>query len=263
MVYEFARCSVDTGTRELSRDGAPVAIEPRALELLLYLIEHRDRAVGKDELQERVWGTIVTDGALSRCVMKLRRAVGDPDVVRTVRGHGYRFTAPLREAALPSAAPVAAPPAQDARPSIAVLPLLNLSGDPDNEYFSDGIAEEILNLLARMRDLRVASRTSSFSYRGTNADVRTIAAELDVDYVLEGSVRRAADRVRIAHQLIDARADANVWSEIYDRELTDIFALQAEIASEVVAAIDLAPSISRPCVASSRTMPPRASAPAP
>ena len=117
--------------------------------------------------------------------------------------------------------------------------MVNMSDDPENEYFSDGLAEEILNLLARIPALRVASRTSSFTYRGRRADVRTIAAELGVDYVLEGSVRRSKNRVRITQQLIDARADTHVWSEIYDRELTDVFAVQAEIARKVVDAFDV------------------------
>jgi adenylate cyclase len=149
--------------------------------------------------------------------------------------------------------PVAAEPGQatnaavapgvrsDSRHAIAVLPLTNMSGDPENEFFSDGIAEEILILLARQPDLRVVSRTSSFSFKNTNLDIPTIAKQLGVDGVLEGSVRRVGNRVRIAAQLIDATTDAHLWSESYDREIEDIFALQIEIARSIVDAMQLTP----------------------
>ena len=130
-------------------------------------------------------------------------------------------------------------PSSSAPSSIAVLPMANLSGDPENEYFSDGVSEEILSMLARVPDLRVASRTSSFSLRNKALDVRTIAEQLNVDTLLEGSVRRAGNQVRIAVQLVDAANDARLWSEVYDRELADIFALQTEIATRVVDAMDL------------------------
>jgi len=237
LIFEFADCRVDPGGRELLRNGEAVAIEPRTLDLLLYLIENRQRAVGKDELQDKVWGTIVSDAALTRAVMKLRKAVGERDggisVIRTVPRFGYRFVADLRESGVPG--PVATVAA--GRQAIAVLPLVNMSGDAENNYFSDGIAEEILNLLARLPALRVASRTSSFAFRNSQQTLREIAEVLDVDVILEGSVRKAANRVRITMQLIDARHDAHLWSEIYDRELTDIFAIQAEIAREVVSAV--------------------------
>ena len=235
MQTHFANCTVDSDGREVLIDGTAVPVEPKALELLLYLIEHRDRAIGKDELQDEVWGTIVTESALTRCVMKLRKALG-PDAaeaIRTVRGYGYRFVGAADEGA------PAETGEQRERVSIAVLPLVNMSADPANEYFSDGLAEEILNLLAKIPALSVTSRTSAFAMRGRSDDVRTIAAELGVDYVLEGSVRRSDNRVRIAQQLIDAREDTHIWSEIYDRELVDVFAVQAEIAREVVGAFNI------------------------
>ena len=236
MTLEFADCRLDPDSRELTRNGEPVAIEPRAFELLVYLIENRDRAIGKDELQDEVWGTIVSDAALTRAVMKLRKAIGDSTgtaaIIKTVPRFGYRFVAPIEPAA---AKPAEAGPA--GRRGIAVLPLVNMSGDPENEYFSDGIAEEILNLLARIPALRVASRTSSFAFRGAKETLKAIAGKLGVEIILEGSVRKAGNRVRITMQLIDAVDDAHLWSEIYDRELTDIFDVQAEIAREVVAAM--------------------------
>jgi len=237
LIFEFADCRVNPDSRELLRNGAAVSIEPRTLDLLLYLIQNRERAVGKDELQDEVWGTIVSDAALTRAVMKLRKAVGERDggitIIKTVPRFGYRFVADLRADGTPGpSAAVAA-----GRQAIAVLPLVNMSGDADNNYFSDGIAEEILNLLARMPALRVASRTSSFAFRNSQQTLKEIAEVLDVDVILEGSVRKAGNRVRITIQLIDAQHDAHLWSEIYDRELTDIFAIQAEIAREVVSAV--------------------------
>jgi len=156
-------------------------------------------------------------------------------------------TIPAAAAAAASAAAQVTAPARtravraDERRAIAVLPLANMSGNPENEFFSDGITEEILNLLARQPELRVVSRTSSFSFKNTTQDIPTIAGKLGVDIVLEGSVRRAGDRVRITAQLIDAANDAHLWSDTYDRELKDIFALQTEIAKCIVSAMDLTP----------------------
>ncbi len=241
--HRFANCRLDLSRRELFVDERAVALEPRVFDLLRYLIDHRERAVSKDELQDTVWGTIVTDAALTRAVMKLRKAVGDSRdgrIIRTVSGHGYRFVAELADASGSHADDV------DTRPSIAVLPLANMSG-ADDDYFGDGVAEEILNLLARLPALRVASRTSSFAFKERQVDVRAIGETLSVDFVLEGSVRRAGNAVRITAQLIDARSDAHLWSETYDRQLTDIFAVQAEIAGRIVDALDarLGPDIRR------------------
>lgn len=125
-------------------------------------------------------------------------------------------------------------------PSLAVLPFANISADPDNEYFSDGISEELLNLLVNVQGLRVPSRTSSFSFKGLNTDIREIADQLQVDHILEGSVRKSGNRVRITAQLIDVSTDTHLWSETYDRELDDIFAIQDEIAAHIVGALKLA-----------------------
>lgn len=243
-MLEFADCRLDPDRRELMRGGEPVAIEPRTFDLLVYLVENRDRAIGKDELQDKVWGTIVSDAAMTRAVMKLRKAVGDSNsgvtIIKTVPRFGYRFVA-----AVESGANASVGSAQESdRRGIAVLPLVNMSGDPENDYFSDGIAEEILNLLAKIPALRVASRTSSFAFRGSQQTLREIAAKLGVEIILEGSVRKAGNRVRITMQLIDADDDAHLWSEIYDRELTDIFDVQAEIAQKVVGAMTQSDAVS-------------------
>jgi len=131
------------------------------------------------------------------------------------------------------------PTAQQRLPSLAVLPFTNMSADADNEYFSDGISEELLNLLVNVEGLRVPSRTSSFAFKGLNTDIREIADRLDVDHILEGSVRKSGNRVRITAQLIDVTTDTHMWSETYDRELEDIFAIQDEIAARIVAALQL------------------------
>ena len=128
---------------------------------------------------------------------------------------------------------------KDGRRSVAVLPFVNRSNDPDNEYFSDGISEELLNLLCKVPKLTVASRTSSFSFKSQNADIETIARKLNVDVILEGSVRRSGDRVRITAQLIDAATDRNLWSENYDRQLIDVFEVQDEIAQNIVDALKI------------------------
>jgi adenylate cyclase len=155
----------------------------------------------------------------------VRRAAARPD---TDRAHGIA-AAPVK--------PAPTPEDDTLRRSIAVLPFVNLSGDPENEYFSDGISEEILNLLTKLQQLRVASRTSSFAFKGKKADIRAVAQRLSVGTVLEGSVRRAGDRVRITAQLIDTATDSHLWSETYDREFKDVFAIQDDIASSIVAAL--------------------------
>lgn len=156
---------------------------------------------------------------------------------------GVHWEAPRPEP--PAEPPAKLKPRSDCRRVVAVLPLTNLSGDPENDYFSDGIAEDILNLLARQPDLRVVSRTSSFTFKNSGLDVPTIAERLGVDIVLEGSVRRVGNRVRIVAQLIDAAADAHLWSDSFDREIEDIFALQTEIAGRIVGAMNLNPE---PCI---------------
>ena len=234
---QFADCIIDPARRELSRNGASIQVEPKTFELLLYLIAHRDRAVGKDELQNEVWGTIVTDAALTRAIMKARKAVGDETqdskIIKTIPRFGYRFVAEI----VTESTSKTSQDRSSGRRGIAVLPLSNMSGDPENSYFSDGIAEEILNLLARIPELRVASRTSSFAFRDSQKSMGEIADALNAEIILEGSVRKSGNRVRITMQLIRAEDDSHLWSEIYDRELTDIFAVQAEIAGQVVGAL--------------------------
>jgi TolB-like protein/Flp pilus assembly protein TadD len=238
--YTFGSCELSIASRELTRDGNLVAIEPKALAMLCYLIVNRDRAVDKNELQDQIWpGTIVTEGALTRCVMKVRRAIGDDDPksasIKTVRGHGYRFSLPVVEGQqTPTASANLDLPD---KPSLAVLPFINLSNNPEQEYFSDGITEDVITELSRFRSLFVIGRHSSFSYKGRSVSSRDIARELGVAYLVDGSLQRSGDRIRINVRLVDAEKDAQMWSERFDRNIEDILVVQEEVAATVAATV--------------------------
>lgn len=252
MQFLFADCVLDPDRRELTRVAKPVAVGPQVFDLLLYLIRNRDRVVTKDHLLEAVWGgRIVSESTLTSHINAVRKAIGDSGeqqhLVRTVPRKGFRFVGDVREAAAAekataisedlSPAPLRATPAAPGKPSIAVLPFHNLSGDPEQAYFADGVVEEIITALSRVRWLFVIARNSSFTYQGRAVDVVHVGQELGVGYVLEGSVRKAADRVRITGQLIDAATGAHLWAERYEGTLDDIFELQDRIATNVAGAI--------------------------
>jgi adenylate cyclase len=238
---DFVRHSLRTGDRE-------VALRRKSFELLRYLVENPDRLVTKEELLKAIWpDVIVTDESLAHCVSEVRQALGDSKqtIIATVPRHGYRFVAPVLRVAtgdVASAVPSgeAARPAspefgsRSDRPSIVVLPFANLSGDPQQDYFSDGITEDITTELSRFSELMVIGRNSAFQYKGKAVDVRQVGRELGARYVLEGSVRRGGGRVRITAQLIDAATGAHRWGERYDRELQDVFAVQDEVARMIV-----------------------------
>jgi TolB-like protein len=233
--YGFGDCRVDIRSREIRRDGKLVAVEPKAFDLLLYLIAHRDRVVGKDELQQQIWpGVIVTEAALTRCVMKARRAIGD-DPIATVHGRGYRFKAEVRELVAGSTPTAVA--TSGARPSLVVLPFVNISNDPQQEYFSDGITEDIITELSRFRSLFVIARPSAFSYKGRSIKACDIAHELGVAYVVDGSLRRDGDRIRLSVRLVDGESDSQIWAERYDREIEDVFLVQEELAATIAATV--------------------------
>ncbi len=238
--YVFGHFEVRLDERRVLEAGVPVALGSRAFDVLVALIDRRDRVVGKDELLALVWpGMVVEENNLPVQVSALRKLLG-AEAISTVQGRGYRFTvAPVESQTLP-ATPVAADrvdlPVPD-RPSIAVLPFTNMSGDPGQEYFSDGVTEEIITALSRFHSLLVIARNSSFTYKGKPVDVRAIGRELGVRYVLEGSIRRAQDRVRVTAQLIDTLAGTHLWAENYDRVLEDIFAVQEDVTGSIVGAI--------------------------
>ena len=255
MKYLFANHVLDTDRRELRRGSEPVAVEPQVFDLLVHLVENRDRVVSKDDLIASVWaGRIVSDSTLTTRINAVRRAVGDSGgeqkLIRTFARKGLRFVAPVQTLLESDGARVPgrtdeegrdrsrlALPLPD-RPAIAVLPFTNMTGDPGQEYFSDGISEDIITALSRLRWFFVIARNSSFIYKGKSVHMKQIAEELGVGYVVEGSVRRSGERVRITAQLNDVATGSHLWAERYDRNLADVFSVQDEITEAIVAAIE-------------------------
>jgi serine/threonine-protein kinase len=238
--YEFGDFRVDAGERQLLLRGVPVALAPKAFDTLLYLVQHSGRLLGKDELMAAVWpDTVVEQNNLNQSISALRRALGEGreehDYIVTVPGHGYRFVVDVREITKP-AADTGAP-----EKTIAVLPFVNMSSDPENQYFCDGLAEELLNALAKIEGLNVAARTSAFSFKGKSTPIGEVARALGVDTILEGSVRWSGVRVRITAQLISAENGYHMWSERYEREveMSGIFDVQDEITRAVVNALEV------------------------
>jgi TolB-like protein/Flp pilus assembly protein TadD len=250
--YRFGRFVVDRRSACLRCDGGVLPLRPKTFDVLVYLVQHPGRLVPKAELIDSVWQNVnVTENSLVQCIKEIRQALGDDTQtsVETVSKRGYLFAPSVvefdgqeledRSSGMPGVASGAGHslPLPD-RPSIAVLPFDNMSGDPGQEYFADGICEDIITALSRIRWLFVIARNSTFVYKHRAVDVRQVARDLGVRYVLEGSVRRAATRLRISAQLIDALTGGHHWAEQYDRELGEIFAVQDEITRSVVGAIE-------------------------
>ena len=248
MHYRFDDYSLDTNLRELRRGRDLVTVEPQVFDLLEYLLRHRERVVSKDDLLAGVWhGRIVSESALTTRINAARAAIGDSGeaqhFIKTFRGKGLRFVGNVQEQAEAAETtsdrtePATARSALSDQPSIAVLPFLNLSGDPEQSYFADGMTEEIITALTRFKSLFVIARNSSFNYRDRSVGIKQIAQDLGVRYVLEGSVRKAGDRVRITGQLIHAKTGTHIWAERFERKLADIFELQDEISESIVGAV--------------------------
>jgi adenylate cyclase len=244
MRYLIEDYALDSERRELCRRGDVVRLEPQAFDLLEYLIRNRSRVVSRDDLIAAIWGgRIVSDSAMTTRINAARYAIGDTGkaqrLIKTVPRKGIRFVGTVREeqgsgsavGSEPSTLYLAFPD----KPSIAILAFTNMSGDPTQDYFSDGITEDIITALSRFSELFVIARNSSFQYKGRSPDIRQVGRELGVRYVLEGSVRRAGDRIRISAQLIDAITGAHRWAERYDRELRDVFSVQDEVSRGIVA----------------------------
>ncbi len=255
MQFLFSNHVLDTDLRELGSEGRVIPVEPQVFDLLVHLLENRERVVSKDDLIDKIWhGRSVSDSTLTSRINAARRAVGDngaeQNLIRTVPRKGVRFVgAVVTQLRNPSADDAAAAPEHQVRPSqpgpplpdrpaIAVLPFTNMSGDREQDYFSDGISEDIITALSKLRWLFVIARNSSFVYKGRSVHINLIAQELGVRYVVEGSVRRSGDRVRISVQLTDVSTGSHIWAERYDRDLADVFALQDEITESIVAAIE-------------------------
>jgi TolB-like protein len=253
--FLFSDHTLDTDRRELRCGAERVAVEPQVFDLLVYLVQNRDRVVSKDDLIASVWGgRSVSDSTLTSRINAARRAVGDSgetqNLIRTIQRKGLRFVGEIREqpksvepahaAARPAGVQESSRPALPLpdRPAIAVLPFVNMSGEPEQEYFSDGISEDIITALSKLRWFFVIARNSSFVYKGKAVHLKQVAEELGVRYVLEGSVRKGGDRVRITAQLNDVATGSHIWAERYDRNLADVFAVQDEITEAIVAAIE-------------------------
>jgi TolB-like protein len=258
--YRFGDYVLDPERRELTRGSEAIAAGPQVFDLLLHLVQSREHVVSKDELLDVVWGgRIVSESTLTSHITAARKAIGDSGqeqrLIRTIARKGFRFVGNVTEAhtseefgsskiePLKSNETLAdALPLPD-KPSIAVLPFMNLSGDPEQEYFVDGVVDDIISALSRIRWLFVVARNSSFTYEGRAVDVKQVGRELGVRYVLEGSVREAANRVRITGQLIDATTGGHLWADRFEGTLGDIFDLQDQLTENVVGAI--APQLER------------------
>ena len=260
MRLAFGDYVLDAERRELSRGADQIAIEPQVFDVLLHLVENRDRVVTKDDLIASVWGgRIVSEATLTSRINAARKAVGDSgeqqSLIKTYPRRGFRFVASLNNQATAdqhaatagqpiSSTPVASEP-MDAgpavhwggRPSIAVLPFKNLSDNSEQEYFSDGITEDIIAALSKYRSLVIIARNPSFAFKGAG-DARQAGLTLGADYLVEGSVRRLGPRVRIAAQLVETEGGRQLWAERYDRDLQDLFALQDEITTTIAARVE-------------------------
>jgi TolB-like protein/Tfp pilus assembly protein PilF len=232
-IVRFGAFEFDVHAGELSKQGARIKLQEQPLRILELLVAEPGRLITREELRTRLWpsDTLVDfDHGLNKAINKLREALGDsaekPRFVETVPKRGYRFLQPMTMA-VPEA-------------SIAVLPFVNLTNDPENEVLADGICEEIIFSLAQIRDLRVVARTSSFSFKGKLVDLRMVGQQLNVRTLLEGSIRRSGDRLRVTAQLVNVEDGYHLWSDQYDRELKDLFAIQEEIAHSIAEKLEVA-----------------------
>ena len=243
MRFLFGDYVLATARRELSRGGEQIALEPQVFDLLVYLLQNREHVVSKDDLLASVWGgRIVSDATLDSRIKAARRAVGDSgavqNLIRTFARKGVRFVGEVREEAKPTALAqeMAAEPGQAVaapRLSIVVLPFANLSNDADQEYFADGITDDLTTDLSLIPGSFVIARSTAFTYKAKGVDAKQVGRELGVRYVLEGSVRRSGNQVRVNTQLIDAETGAHLWAERFDRDTGDLSALQDEITGHV------------------------------
>ncbi|KRQ17742.1 winged helix-turn-helix domain-containing tetratricopeptide repeat protein [Bradyrhizobium manausense] len=274
--YRFSQFEIDPGRQEVRRAGESVHIEPQVFDLIVHLVRNRDRIVSKDELIDEIWnGRVISEAALSSRINGARRALGDTGndqlFIKTLHKRGFRFVGDVQEITnqeiplAPVAVSTSSVPAKvsasaevgalgdvvsesiraDAalRASIAVMPFENISGDPENDYFSYGLVEDIIRLLARNRWLSVISRHSTVAFKNRQIDPREAGQQLSVKYLVLGSVRRSRDAVRIATELVRTCDGEQLWSETYDLQLASIFEIQEEMATQISATIE--PELSR------------------
>jgi adenylate cyclase len=251
-MFQFDRYVLDVARGCLRTADREIELRPKSFEVLRCLVENSGRLVTKDELFEAVWpDVVVSDEALTQCISEVREAIGDrtQTMIKTMPRRGYRFAAPVSKQSDEAEARHHSAPhtsfAYDTaarisgKPSIAVLPFVNLNNDPQQDYFSDGITGDIIAELSRFSDLAVIARSSAFQYKGKAIDVRQVGRELGVHYVLEGSVRRDSKRIRITAELIDAANGAHRWADRYDRGIEDAFAVQDEVVRGLVSVLQV------------------------
>ncbi|HVG50946.1 MAG TPA: winged helix-turn-helix domain-containing protein [Xanthobacteraceae bacterium] len=251
MQFLFQNHKLDTERRELSRGPDPIALEPQVFDLLVFLVENRDRVLSKDDLIDKIWqGRAVSDSTLTSRINAARKAIGDNGtdqrLIRTMPRKGFRFVADVTTgSAAPSRSQLqeGPPPLIVDRPSIAVLPIENLSEDRALELTANGLAEDIIALLARVPGFFVIARASSLAYRNGQMEVRQVAAELGVRYVVTGSMRSSESRVRVAVQLIEAETGNQLWAGRYDVERGDTLELQDEITRRII--VELEPALTK------------------
>lgn len=234
-IISIGSIELDLIRGEIRRDGAPIAVEPQVFTLIAHLAAHPGQVLSRDDLIDAVWdGRIVSDSAVASRINTARNILGDDGtaqkIIRTIPKRGFRFEI---EAAPPKPAALELPE----KPSIAVLPFENMSGDAEQAYFSDGITDDIITELSRHKELFVIARHSSFAFRDRDLPLPDIARALGVQYIAEGSVRRAGNRIRVTARLADVLSGQEVWAERYDRELVDVFAVQDEITGVIVASL--------------------------
>lgn len=240
-IYRFLDFELVTARRELLHNDESVPVEPKVYDLVLYLIERADRAVSKTELQDAIWpDVIVTESALTRCVMKARNVLGDDDkerrVIGTIAKGGYRFIAPIELLQSGDSSTATRAGGRETTP-IAVLPFANLSNSPDQDFLADGLTLDISTDLSRNAWLFVISPGSLQNYRSLETEYQKIVDDLGVHYVVEGSLRRAGDKLRINASLVDATTGATEWSERYDQPVADLFDIQDNITQQIVSSL--------------------------
>ena len=240
MRYQFENYALDIDRRELRRGPNVIAIAPKVFDLLNYLISNRERVVGKDDLITAVWdGRVISDAALTTRLNAARKAIGDSGdeqcLIKTFPRKGFRFVGTVQETAGPACASSSSKLsfAVHNRPSLVVLPFTNLSSDPEQEYFVDGVTESLTTDLSRMVGIFVIGRNTAFTYKGKHVDLKQVGRDLGVRYVLEGSVQRGGNRMRINVQLVEAETSNHMWAERFDKPIADLFDMQDEIGARL------------------------------
>jgi len=266
MRYQFDDFTLDTDCFEISKNGENIPAEPQVIELLALLVEHCDRMVSKEEINQKIWrGRIVSEAALSSRIKSARQVLGDSGqaqrYIRTIHKKGFRFLGKVKiadsnnQSETDKSLDTAHVSVQSTntntavetttginsnfeKPAVAVLPFANLSSEAEQEYFSDGITADIITHLSKHRWVDVTARNTSFGYKGKMVNIPELGKELKVNYVVEGSVQRVLNRVRVTAHLVDAKTGHPIWVERYDREIADIFELQDDITEKIVARVE-------------------------